>query len=183
MIFFRDWPGNNIKFWRDHRTSGKWRWILYDTDFGFGIWDPNAYTFNTLQFALTPNGPDWPNPPWSTYMLRRLIENNHFKNTFINVYSDLLNTIFSSSYISEKLDSVRSIIEDEIQNHKDRWPQSATNWNYNLSTMQSFSANRRSYAINHLRNKFNLASLVIKLLPIIVFNFIFINLCNRLNLH
>ena len=67
----RDWPGNNIKFWRDHRTSGKWRWILYDTDFGFGIWDPNAYTFNTLSFALTPNGPDWPNPPWSTYMFRR----------------------------------------------------------------------------------------------------------------
>ena len=157
----RDWPGNNIKFWRDHRTSGKWRWILYDTDFGFGIWDPNAYTFNTLQFALTPNGPDWPNPPWSTYILRRLIENNHFKNTFINVYSDLLNTIFSSSYISEKLDSVRSVIENEIQNHKDRWPQSATNWNYNLSTMDNFSANRRSYAINHLRNKFNLPNLAL----------------------
>ena len=27
----RDWPGNNIKFWRDHRVGGKWRWILYDT--------------------------------------------------------------------------------------------------------------------------------------------------------
>ena len=53
----RDWPGNNIKFWRDHRVGGKWRWILYDTDFGFSIWDSYAYTFNTLSFALDPYGP------------------------------------------------------------------------------------------------------------------------------
>ena len=50
-----DWPGNNIKIWRSRNQDGKWRWILYDTDFGFGIWDPNAYTFNTLQFALKDN--------------------------------------------------------------------------------------------------------------------------------
>ena len=72
--------------------------LILDLEYG-----SKCVSFNTLQFALTPNGPDWPNPPWSTYMLRRLIENNHFKNTFINVYSDLLNTIFSSSYISEKV--------------------------------------------------------------------------------
>ena len=81
----RDWPGNNIKFWRDNRVGGKWRWILYDTDFGFGIWDPNAYTFNTLGFALESNGPDWPNPPWSTFLFRKLMENDQFKFSFINM--------------------------------------------------------------------------------------------------
>ena len=157
----RDWPGNNIKFWRDHRTTGKWRWILYDTDFGFGIWDPGAYTYNTLSFALTPNGPDWPNPPWSTLMLRTLMENDHFQNTFINVYCDLLNNIFSSSYLTESLDSVKNIIEDHIQIHKERWPGSAQNWYNNISTMENFAINRRSYAITHLRNKFNLPNLAL----------------------
>ena len=38
--------------------------------------------------TLSPNGPDWPNPPWSTFLLRKLIENNHFKNTFINYTFD-----------------------------------------------------------------------------------------------
>ena len=52
----RDWPGNNIKFWRDHRAGGKWRWILFDTDFGFSIWESNAYTYNTLSFALASIG-------------------------------------------------------------------------------------------------------------------------------
>ena len=54
----RDWPGNNIKFWRDHRVGGKWRWILYDTDFGFGIWDfpaREAPRFSTLEnFVVCP---------------------------------------------------------------------------------------------------------------------------------
>ena len=157
----RDWPGNNIKFWRDHRTTGKWRWILYDTDFGFGIWDYGAFSFNTLAFALAPNGPDWPNPPWSTLMLRTLIENDHFQDTFINVYCDMLNNIFSSSYLTESLDSVKNIIEDHIQVHKERWPGSAQNWYYNISTMENFAMNRRSYAITHLRNKFNLPNLAL----------------------
>ena len=95
----RDWPGNNIKFWRDHRVGGKWRWILYDTDFGFGIWDPNAFTFNTLSYALDPNGPGWPNPPWSTLVFRKLIENEHFKHAFVNIYCDMLNTVFMPEFL------------------------------------------------------------------------------------
>ena len=38
----RDWPGNNIKFWQP--TGGKWRWILFDTDFGAGTWNVDAAT-------------------------------------------------------------------------------------------------------------------------------------------
>ena len=37
-----DWPGNNIKFWKHPET--KWRWIMYDTDFGFGpFWNISNY--------------------------------------------------------------------------------------------------------------------------------------------
>ena len=48
-----DWPGNNIKFWKSPET--KWRWILFDTDFGFGTWNQFNYFNNTLDFALEPN--------------------------------------------------------------------------------------------------------------------------------
>ena len=49
----RDWPGNNIKYWRPQQNDGLWRWILYDTDFGFGIpWNGQGYDYNTLLFAL-----------------------------------------------------------------------------------------------------------------------------------
>ena len=158
----RDWPGNNIKFWRDHRVGGKWRWILYDTDFGFGIWDPNAYTFNTLEFALDPNGPGWPNPPWSTFVFRKLLENRKFKNSFINIYCDLLNTVFQSNFLSERLDSISAIIENTIPSHRARWyndgnwPNSTVNWDWRLEVMENFGNNRRIYAINHLQDEFEL---------------------------
>ena len=87
-IFFNntDWPGNNIKFWK--HQEGKWRWIMYDTDFGFGpFWAPENYDENTLGFALYPHGQNWPNPSWSTLLFRRLTTNIGFRNKFINRYA------------------------------------------------------------------------------------------------
>ena len=170
----RDWPGNNIKFWRDHRPGGKWRWILYDTDFGFSIWESNAYTYNTLSFALDPNGPGWPNPPWSTFLFRRMMDNNHFRHSFINIYCDLLNTVFQSDYLTNHLDSISNNIEEIIPVHRARWynngnwPNSAVNWQGRINTMQNFSNNRRSYAINHIQNEFdlpNIAQITLNIIP------------------
>ena len=161
----RDWPGNNIKFWRDHRAGGKWRWILYDTDFGFSIWESNAYTYNTLSFALDPYGPGWPNPPWSTFLFRRLMDNNHFRDSFINTYCDLLNTVFQSDYLINHLDSIANNIEEIIPAHRTRWynngnwPNSTVNWQGRINTMENFSSNRRSYAINHIQNEFDLPNI------------------------
>ena len=161
----RDWPGNNIKFWRDHRAGGKWRWILFDTDFGFSIWESNAYTYNTLSFALNPNGPGWPNPPWSTFLFRRMMDNDHFKNSFINIYCDFLNTVFQPDYLISHLDSIANNIEDIIPVHRARWynngnwPNSTVNWQNRINTMANFSINRRSYAINHIKNQFDLPNI------------------------
>ena len=161
----RDWPGNNIKFWRDHRVGGKWRWILYDTDFGFGIWDQYAYTFNTLSFALDPNGPGWPNPPWSTFVFRKLIENENFQNSFINIYCDMLNTILLPEFLTTRLDSISGNVEEMIPVHRERWfndgewPNSTTNWENRLNQMENFADQRRNYAIMHLMDEFDLPSL------------------------
>ncbi len=103
----RDWPGNNIKYWNTTFPLSKWRWIIYDTDFGFGIWDVNDYMLNTLEFALEPNGPDWPNPPWATLLLRRLVTNQGFRNNFIIQYCDRLNRDLSPGRALADLDSLR----------------------------------------------------------------------------
>ena len=80
QIYFdnRD-AGGNIKFWRPQTANGRWRWILFDTDWGFGLHDTLAYQHNSLAFHTEPNGPKWPNPPWSTLILRKLLENPKFE--------------------------------------------------------------------------------------------------------
>ncbi len=92
-IFFNntDWPRNNIKFWRPQTADGKWRWILYDTDFGFGYYfmEEEYYAENTLEWATDPNSTEIGNPPWSTFLLRSLLENQSFRYDFINRFCDL----------------------------------------------------------------------------------------------
>lgn len=172
----RDWPGNNIKFWRDHRPGGKWRWILYDTDFGFSIWDPNAYNYNTLEFALDPNGPDWPNPPWSTFIFRKLLENENFKNRFINIYCDHLNTVFQPDFLQNHLEIVSSRIENIIPEHRERWynngnwPNSILYWESNIDNISNFASQRRTRVIGHLRDQFDLPNMNIITLNVLPYN-------------
>ena len=110
--------------------DGRWRWILFDTDFAFGLYTPDGYAHNMLQFATNPNGPSetiwgwdpwWPNPPWSTFLLRSLLENESFRNNFITQFADLLNTTFQPDEILNTVDEITDLLADEMPNHLARW--------------------------------------------------------------
>ena len=153
-----DWPGNNIKYWRPHTPDAKWKWILYDTDFGFGLfpdWSSNVY-HNTLEFALNDNGPGWPNPPWSTLLFRKLMGNNVFQNKFINRFSYYYNTRFEPTYIENHISDISENIELEMDNHIDRWGGYIGTWNHNVNLMQSFGASRADLVKGHIGEYFSL---------------------------
>ncbi len=156
-IYFNngDWPGNNIKYWRPQTEDGRWRWIMFDTDFGFGLYNASDYTYNTLQFALAPNGPSWPNPPWSTLLFRKLVENNGFKNQFINRFADMLNTTFVANAVISKIDSIAAIIKPEIPANYQKWyAPSPQGWENAVQVMRNFARNRVSYVQNHINQQF-----------------------------
>ena len=166
-IYFNntDWPGNNIKFWKHPET--KWRWIMYDTDFGFGPWwNVNNYRENTLSFSLENNGGDWPNPPWSTLLFRKLIMNNSFKNQFINRYADELNTRFKPQNVVNHIKEVYSSVEPEIIHHFERWKNDPSvgynindiksHVNHYINNMIIFARNRHSIARSHIMSQFNI---------------------------
>jgi len=159
QIYFdnRDWPGNNVKIWRHRAVGGRWRWILYDTDFGFGIWNPSDYAYNTLAFATEPGGPSWPNPPWSTLFLRRLLENETFRNAFANRYADLLNVHFTQERLGAVLDSLSGLIAGEMPRHVARWGRSVAEWNDAINSMRVFGANRETYMTGHVRSYLGLS--------------------------
>ncbi len=150
-----DWPGNNNKYWK--HKDGKWRWIMFDTDFSFGpFWNTQNYEEDTLSFALEANGPGWPNPSWSTLLFRKLMTNISFRNAFINRYADELNTRFLSNNIHAHMDEVHKSIEPEIQAHYERWGSNSSDVDYYLNEMKNFAVNRPNIAKNHIKSKFNL---------------------------
>lgn len=164
QIYFdnTDWPGHNIKYWRS-RDNGKWRWILYDTDFGFGFKDEENYRHNTLTFVTDENGETNANPPWSTFLLRKLLGNKLFEQKFINTFADYSNTIFSANIVNEKITQISETIKPEIRQHIKKWGEVYTPdllylyWLNNIKVLKSFASNRLQYVRNHFIEKFQLA--------------------------
>lgn len=155
-IFFgnTDWPGNNLKYWRPRAPDGRWRWLLFDLDYGLGI--GVMYYHDTLAYALAPDGPDWPNPTWATYLLRKLMENGTFRRDFINRYADLLNTRLRTGVTTAALDSIRAGVEPEMARHMARWDSTITSWEDNIDVARDFLTWRPQFARSHIQNAFGL---------------------------
>jgi len=163
QMFFAndDWPGNNLKYWRPNTADGKWRWILFDTDFGMGLYDfrpsKDMFTFTTEEF-----GPGWPNPPWSTLIIRRLFENAEFKEKFILRYMMHLNTTFQKERIIQVVDSIYGMIANDFPLHIDRWnqPWSIEAWESNIERLREYARMRPDFVWQNMRRFFSLGDVI-----------------------
>ncbi|HMP13895.1 MAG TPA: CotH kinase family protein [Saprospiraceae bacterium] len=151
--------GGNIKYWRPRTPDGRWRWILYDTDWGFGLHDPFAYKNNSLAFHTEPNGPLWPNPPWSTFLLRRLLENPTFASTFVNRFADHLNTTFQSERVLEHIEQLYQTLQPEIPRHLYRWRLDPDKWHKQVEVLRQFARRRPLHMHMHLMDRFDTGDL------------------------
>lgn len=152
QIFYAntDWPGNNIKYWRDGANNGKWRWIMYDTDFGFNLYNGGNHdgslgswaNHNTLRFALLSNRNSWPTYQWSTLLFRQFVKNEIFQNKFVNRMADLMNTSFETERMNFVIDSLAQIIEVEMPLHKDRWGGTISDWEGRVEGLRDFANDR-----------------------------------------
>ena len=161
----RDYPGNNIKYWKV--PGGKWKWILYDTDFGFAgqwwsEWDQYyAHTFNTLDFVLSGNQTTWANPQWATLFIRKFMQNEEFRHKFINRFADEMNTRFLPGNVTDHFLEIHDNMYNEMLNHIDRWIQSepwvSVNTVYQfVDNMNNFAINRQPIVKQHILDEFNL---------------------------
>lgn len=155
-----DWPGSNVKLWKEKVPGAKWRWMIYDLDFTFGGNAKGMANTNTLEQATATNGPDWPNPPWSTLMFRKLLDNPEFKNEFIQRFAAHMNTTFEPNRVLFVIDSMAQKIASEIPKHKQRWPQSisyAATWQELINVMKTFTVERPANVRNHFYTKFGIS--------------------------
>jgi hypothetical protein len=159
-----DWPGNNIKFWRPRTADGRWRWLLYDTDFGLGAWGGWAGD-DTLAYALQDDGPDWPNPPWSTELFRLLMQVPDFERHFVNTYADLMNTVFTPEHARRELDAQTDELAAEMGGHLARWGVAEGGWpalwdgawEEDIDHIDGWLGDRPAYARDHVVANLGLA--------------------------
>lgn len=164
-----DWPGNNIFCWRKKTTAyepnapfghdGRWRWFAHDMDDTFAISSENI-NYDTLAAATDPIGQPFPNPAWSTLILRKMLENPGFKNEFITRFADLMNTTFLTSRMLTKMAEMKAVIAPEMPQQFTRWeaPFDNGDWNYFLNLQTDFINQRTAFQRNHIRTKFGIAN-------------------------
>ncbi len=176
-----DWPHNNMKKWRVASQKSKWRWFLYDTDFGFGV-SYNTQTGNVFSYVTNANGTSGmggfnfggmgdfggmgggqqqaTNGSISphTILMIRLLENENFKNAFINRFSVLLSMNFSADRLLKRIEELQSQVESEMARDQKFWNYDAASMSSNLETVKSFAQTRQAKIREQMESYFSLGS-------------------------
>ena len=152
-IFFKnnDWIFNNISMWRERVEyspealpfrDGKWRWLIYDLDYGLS--EPHN---NLLSVAAS-----------QQIWFKSLLKNEEFKRSFINRFADLMNSTFLPDRMKVLIQEAKEKIEPEIANQIARWENinSKQEWENNVELLKTFSDLRPSAQRTHIVDQFGL---------------------------
>jgi len=161
-----DLVANLVKF-RPRIPEGKWQWIMWDTDHAFALESYNPVSHNTLAWATRTRpqpdlGPPWDDEStsWSTLILRKLLENQEYRNYFINRFADLLNTALLPKNVIAKIDALASIIEPDIPLEVARWSSewggTLEEWLANVQGLRDFAKQRPGFVREHIIEEFGL---------------------------
>lgn len=155
-----DWPQNNIKFWRPQQGARKWRYILWDTDISYGLFNLQPASFNQLGRIRNapPVGMQNSIGPHAD-IFNALLDNVAFRNKFVNRYADLMNTLFRTSTLDKLLYDMRDSIATEITKHQTKW-YPWTIWPDEIQKTKTFYTDRLAYARNEVRTEFGLTKQV-----------------------
>lgn len=117
FIVNSDWPGNNTKIWRERKTGSRFRWILFDTDFGFGLPGYNDICYsskNMIKWCRGEGLVKWANESkWMTSIFKNLSDNPQFSKKFTTKFLIHLSTTFSDERINSVFDKVTKMVEAE----------------------------------------------------------------------
>lgn len=152
--------GHNREMWRDRKDQKLWQWIMVDFDRGFNL---NNISLNQLSDLYNNFG-----------LFRQLCANDKFKNEFIQRYAEHLNHTFEPARVINKIDSVKTIIQNEMPKHIQKWGTyidsltidiwgktsgitSLTYWNAEVQKLRDFVLQRSNYTTQYLNNQFGLS--------------------------
>jgi len=151
-----DWPNNNVKFWRQRSTNGKFRWILWDLDFGLGQ-NPRSYsTHPTLEYVTDDASTGSGNSPASTLHIRLVMQNPEFKERFIKTLNTAMSSTFSPENFNKQIEIFKNRIKNEMPYHKQRWGGTMDNWELEIEKAKRFIAERQIYMNKHMSDFFGL---------------------------
>lgn len=174
FIVNTDWPSNNNKIWRS-RHNGRFRWLLYDTDFGFGYYGgaaPNytSYTTDMIKFCKGEgevinwgNGEDKGEyyafteaTKWKTELFAQLMKNDEFRSKYLIRTLYHLATDLSTDKIKTVWDSISNDAYGEYcaANNPNQYWKLTYDKDDDATAILSFAEKRPAYVLQYLAEEF-----------------------------
>ncbi|MBN1696002.1 MAG: CotH kinase family protein [Spirochaetales bacterium] len=150
QIYFANTDMGNIRFWRERAPWGKWRWILFDTDWTFYVYERDSFSRN-----FDPAGRGYKNF-FPTLFITTLLTNDGFTQRFKKRFNRLMKTTFSRDHVCSVIEAKAGAIESEMPAHCRRWNMSIDEWRKHVEYLKKFAAERPSYVYEHFRDYFNM---------------------------
>jgi len=152
-----DWPCNNYRMWKTIAPDSKWRYLLYDLDFSFGYNSQSSFDTPSLEHA-TSDSDEWPHCSCSNIFFKKLLENDRFKQLFIDSFAEYLKTTFNVKRVKDSIYRYKDIYISGMPEQIERWsyPISISNWNGQIDKMINFAQNRPCYIRGHIMDFFDL---------------------------
>ncbi len=160
-----DWVSNNTKMWRKH-DGGKFRWIVYDTDFGLS--KATEVDKDMIRFATQEKGSE---PLWT--LLMSCLKNEDFRWRFLDQYLDRLENQFTDERIDTKLDSIWEMTKlDMCATVKNAAflgaPGNPADYDDAIEKMRDFAKERKSRVVDQLKKEYGLGDeyVTVKVRPV-----------------
>jgi len=152
-----DWPCNNYRMWKTIDPDSKWRYLIYDLDFSFAYNALTTFDTPSLEHA-TSDVDEWPTCQCSNIFFNKLLENEEFKEEFINRFAFHLETTFNKTRMLDSINSFKELLAPQMEEQFDRWlyPSSMSSWDYQIGKMINFAQYRSCYMRGHIMDFFGL---------------------------
>lgn len=158
LVGNQDWCNNNIKFWRPKAAGGKWKWVLWDTEYALGTY--KAYPVGKPEFdffAMAMSWGGWGNDDY-TWMFRKLMANSEFKWLFVSRSLDLLNTGYNEDYTINLFNTLADAITPDMHKQFKKWGSDFPTWNNDLDYTRTYIKQRPNYYKLHMAQKLGFSS-------------------------
>lgn len=154
-----DWANgyfNNWIVWRTNdvwtnvpKADGKWRFVLYDTEFSSGLYnmEETHFKYDRLKHMYVEDkGFDIPG------VVRNLCKNEEFCGQFYDNYLHVMETCFEPDDVMEKIDEYVETYGEAIEETNKRFDLEWANFNYEgeVNELKDFFRNRPEYAKKYL---------------------------------
>ena len=153
-----DWGAQNSAMWRvqtidksNPYADGKWRFILFDTEYSTGIYHEALADNDTLSSLMEEDC-------FITDLFKAAMKNEGFKQSFMDTFEDISNNNFSDERVENEIDRISETYHDMVTDTYDRFWHisfggSAGEYSYDeaVGELRSFFSERRKYITDYVQ--------------------------------